>query len=47
MMDPPFVIVFSNNPLPYNSLSEDRWDLCIFNERKELIVSKNLYVGQE
>ena len=27
MMSPPTVIVFSNIRLPYNSLSEDRWDL--------------------
>ena len=47
MMDPPFVIVFSNNPLPYNSLSQDRWDLYTLSDQKELVKMQNLYSGEE
>ena len=47
MMDPPFVIVFSNSPLPYSSLSEDRWDLYTLSNDKDLVKSRNLYSGEE
>lgn len=29
MMEPPFVIVFSNYPLPYQALSKDRWQCFV------------------
>ena len=47
MMAPPTVIVFSNIRLPYNSLSEDRWDLYTINPDLKLVKSQHLYFGGE
>lgn len=37
VMEPPHVIVSSNYPMPYELLSEDRWEIYEINSRKRLV----------
>ena len=47
MMDPTFVIVFSNTPLSYNSLSADRWELYTLTDDIDMEPVKNFSIGEK